>query len=70
MPRVLIILFDAFANLRGSNPDYRVRVRVIVGWPAEDFHTQETFLELVGLTGQGTCDSKPQKTRISLAGIK
>src|ERR1035438_4409978 len=48
--RVVIIMFDAFANFRGGDPNNGVSVGIVVGWPAEDFDTKNTLLELVGLT--------------------
>jgi hypothetical protein len=70
MPGVLIILLYSFANFRRGDPDDGVGVCVIVGWPAEDFHTENTFFELIGFAGQNANDNIPQKTRIPLAGMK
>jgi hypothetical protein len=67
---VLIIVFDALTNFRGSDSNDRVRVGVVVGWPVEDLHTQDAFFELVGLTGQRSRNHKPQEPRISLAGME
>lgn len=55
---VVVILFDAFANFRRSHSNYRVRVRVVVGRPLEDFHTKDALFELIGLTGQCSRDYK------------
>ena len=70
MFRVVIILFDAFANFRGRDSHNRICVGVVVGWPAEEFHAQNTLFELVGLTGQSACDNKPQKTGIPFARVE
>ena len=68
--RILIIMFNAFANFRRGNSNNRVSVRVIVGRPVEDFHTEEALFELVGLASQGTSNHKPQEPRIPLAGME
>ena len=67
---VLIIVFNPLANLRRGHANDGVRVRVVVGWPAEDFHTYNAFFELVGLPFQYTGNNKPQETGISLAGVE
>ena len=67
---VLIIMFNPLANLRGGHANDGVRVGVVVGWPAEDFHPYNAFLQLVGLSFQYTGDYKPQEAGISLAGVE
>ena len=49
---VVVILFDALTNFRRGDSNNRVRVRVVVGGPVEDFHTKDALFELVGLPGQ------------------
>ena len=67
---ILIIMFDALANFRCSDSNDRVGVRVVVGRPVEDFHTQDALFELVGLAGQCARDHESQKLRISFAGME
>ena len=49
---VVVILFDALTNFRRGDSNNRIRVRVVVGGPVEDFHTEDALFELVGLAGQ------------------
>ena len=67
---ILIIMFDALADFRRSNANDRVRIRVVVGWPVENFHAQDALFELVGLAGQGSRNHESEKLRISFAGMK
>jgi hypothetical protein len=67
---VLIVMFDAFANFRGRHSNDRVRVRIVVGWPVEDFHAEDALFELVGLAGQCSRDYKSEEPRISFAGME
>ena len=46
---VVIILFDALTDFRCGDSNNRVRIRVVVGRPVEDFDPQDALFELVGL---------------------
>ena len=52
MLRVVVVLFDALTDFRCGDSNNRVRVRVVVGRPVEDFDPQDALFELVGLAGQ------------------
>ena len=67
---VVVIQFDALTDFRGGDANNRVGVRVVVGWPLEDFDSQYALFELVGLTGQGARHNKPLEPRVSLAGME
>ena len=70
MVAVVIILLDALANLRGGYTDDGVRVCVVVGGTSENFNSQNSFLQLVGLAGEYARDYKSEEAGITLAGVK
>ena len=63
-------MFDAFADFRRGYAHDRIGIRVIIGGPVEDFHAEDALFQLVGLPSQRARHHKPQKLRISLAGMK
>ena len=56
---VVIILFDALTDFCGGHSNNRVGVGVVVGWPVEDFYSEDALFELVGLTSQCAGHNKP-----------
>jgi len=68
--RILIILFNSFTNFGGGNPHDRIRIGVIVGEAAENFHTQDSLFELIRLASQRVRDHIFQEAGIAFAGIE
>ena len=56
---VVVILFDSLSDFRCRDSNNRVRIRVVVGGPVEDFDSQDALFELVGLAGQGARYHQP-----------
>jgi hypothetical protein len=49
MLRILIIEFDSLANFGSGHANNRIGIRIVVGWPFEDFDAKDPFLKLVRL---------------------
>src|SRR5260370_25495621 len=67
---VLIVKFDAFANLCGGNTNDRIGVGIVVSVTTKNFHAEYALFQLVGLASENPGDNKPQKARISFAGVE
>ena len=60
--RILVVLSDAFADLRRGHPYDRVGSGIVAGVPAEDFNPESSFLELVASPFEGLLDDEAEET--------
>jgi len=67
MTRVLIVLRNAFADLRGCHPHDRFDGRIVVGILAEDLHAQCALFQQVRLAIDRRFDNVAEERRKSAA---
>src|SRR5580658_2668663 len=57
----LVVLRDPLTNLRGRDTNDGIRCSVVVGAASENLNSQGSFLDRIGLPGQGVPDDEAQE---------
>ena len=67
---LVIVLCDSLSDLSSRYPDNSIAICVVIGSPIEEFDTEDTFLEILSLSGKRLFDNSVQEARIAAALIE
>jgi len=67
---IVIVQFNAFADLCGSNANDRISIGVVIRRAVKDLDAEDSFLQIMSLAFQRAPDYEPQELGITPAGMK
>jgi hypothetical protein len=67
---IMIVLFNAFADLCGCNANDRISIRIVIRRTVKDLDAEDSFLQIVSPALQSAPDYESQELGIALAGME